>query len=216
MIVSWARKHEIGVVCGLEYKVDNTRSAHNQVLAALPYKNDDGKVACVPIRRLKRYYSPEEEFVLVNESFVVPPSGGLYQLFRWKGASFAIYNCYELASIEDRGIFKGMVDFIVATEFNKDTTYFSNIIESASRDLHCYFVQVNDSQFGDTRVVSPSKTEKMNPLRIKGGENHTFLTIELDLKSLREHQRKGYGLQKNSKSFKPTPPGFNRDFIGGR
>ena len=48
----------------------------------------------------------------------------------------AIYNCFELASIEDRSIFKGHVDFIVATEFNRDTSYFSNIVEAA--DIHAH------------------------------------------------------------------------------
>jgi hypothetical protein len=62
--------------------------------------------------------------------------------------------------------------------------------------------------YGDSRIVSPSKSEKMSPLRIKGGENLTFLTMSLNLKALRDHQRKGYGLQKESDAFKPTPPGF--------
>lgn len=156
-----------------------------------------------------RFYSPEEDFILKNEGFLVPKAKSTpYHLFRWRGASFAIYNCFELASIEDRGVFKARVDFIVATEFNRDTTYFSNIVEAAARDLHSYVVQVNDCSFGDSRVVSPSRTETMNPLRIKGGDNLTFLTMHLDLKALRTHQRKGYGLQKESREFKPTPPDF--------
>ena len=111
---------------------------------------------------------------------------------------------------------KGKVDFIVGTEFNRDINYFSNIVESAARDLHCYVVQVNDSRYGDSRIVYPSKTEKMNPLQIKGGENLTFLTMKLDLKSLRVHQRKRYGLQKDSDEFKPTPPDFDVDDVFDR
>jgi len=214
MITAWARKHNIGVICGLEYRVNRQNIAFNEVLAALPYRARNGHIACVPIRRLKRCYSPNERFVLENENLKVPRSNrDAYQLFRWRGASFAIYNCYELASIEDRSLFKGKVDFIVSTEFNKDVNYFSNIVESAARDLHCYVIQVNDSQFGDSRAVSPSKTKKMNPLRIKGGDNLTFLTMSLNLKALRDHQRKGYGLQKESEDFKPTPPGFKIDDV---
>ncbi|MDO8282542.1 MAG: hypothetical protein Q7U10_07965 [Thermodesulfovibrionia bacterium] len=210
MIVAWARKHNIGVICGLEHRVDRLNRALNEVLAALPYKARNNHMACAPIRRLKRIYSPEEEFVLEGENLEVPTRKDPYQLFQWRGASFAIYNCYELASIEDRALFKGKVDFMVCTEFNKDVNYFSNIVESAARDLHCYIIQVNDSQFGDSRIVSPSKTEKMNPLRIKGGENLTFLTMRLNLKALRDHQRKRYNLQKDSKVFKPTPPGLKK------
>ena len=188
----------------------------NQVLAALPYQTGTGHWTCLPVRRVKRYYSPHEEFILTNEGFKVPSKKDPYHLFRWRGASFAIYNCFELASIEDRSIFKGKVDFIVASEFNRDTTYFSNIVESASRDLHCYVVQANDSKYGDSRIVSPSKSESMSPLRIKGGDNLTFLTMNLDLKALRTHQRKGYGLQKDSKEFKPTPPGFLLEDVKAR
>lgn len=216
MLVAWARKHHIGVVCGLEHCVNGQGAALNQVLAALPYQTGTGHWTCVPVRRVKRYYSPHEEFILTNEGFKVPTKKDPYHLFRWRGASFAIYNCFELASIEDRTIFKGKVDFIVASEFNRDTTYFSNIVESAARDLHCYVVQVNDSKFGDSRVVSPSKSESMNPLRIKGGDNLTFLTMNLNLKALRTHQRKGYGLQKDSKDFKPTPPGFPMNELKAR
>lgn len=208
MLVTWSRRHRIGVVCGLEHSINPKKQAVNEVLAALPYQTSSGHWTCIPVRRLKRFYSPEEEFILTNEGLKIPAKKGPYHLFRWRGASFAVYNCYELASIEDRALFKGKVDFIVGTEFNRDINYFSNIVEAASRDLHCYVVQVNDSCYGDSRVVSPSKSEAMNPLRIKGGDNLTFLTMSLNLKALRTHQRKGYGLQKESKVFKPTPPEF--------
>lgn len=208
MLVAWARKHRVGVVCGLEHRVSGG-FAYNVVLAALPYRAANNHWACMPVRRIKLLYSPEETFVLTNEGLKVPKAKDNYHLFQWRGASFAIYNCYELASIEDRALFKGKVDFVIGTEFNRDVHYFSNIVESASRDLHCYVIQVNGSQYGDSRVVSPSKSEKMNPLRIKGGDNLTFLTMSLDLKALRDHQRKGYGLQKDSTEFKPTPPGFD-------
>jgi hypothetical protein len=215
MLVAWARKHRIGVVCGLEHQVSGG-IAYNVVLAALPYQAGKHYWACMPVRRIKRLYSPEETFILTNEGLKVPKAQDKYHLFQWRGASFAIYNCYELASIEDRCLFKGKVDFIVCTEFNRDVHYFSNIVESAARDLHCYVIQVNGSQYGDSRVVSPSKSEKMNPLRIKGGDNLTFLTMNLNLKALREHQRKGYGLQKDSLDFKPTPPGFNLEDVKAR
>lgn len=216
MLVAWARKHRIGVICGLEHRINSKGQALNEVLAALPYRSGSGHWTCVPIRRLKRFYSPEEEFILTNEGLKLPTKKNPYHLFRWRGSSFAIYNCFELASIEDRSLFKGKVDFIVASEFNRDVSYFSNIVESAARDLHCYLVQVNDSRFGDSRIVSPSRSDSMNPLRIKGGDNLTFLTMSLNLKALRAHQRKGYGLQKESKDFKPTPPGFSIEDLQAR
>lgn len=210
-ITKWAKNHRIGVICGLEHRRDQDDQAWNELLAALPFQAANGCIECVPVRRLKRHYAPGETFQIENRSLEVPKSRlrSRYQLFQWRGASFAVYNCYELASLEDRCLFKGMVDFIVCSEFNPDINYFSNIVESAARDLHCYVVQVNCAQYGDSRVVSPSSTEQLNPLRMKGGDNQTFLTMELPLAALRSHQLKKYGLQKESKVFKPTPPDFS-------
>lgn len=209
MLVTWARRHNIGVIAGLEHWVDQNSAARNEVLAALPYSSANFKTACVPIRRLKKFYSPEETFQLEGNYLSLPTTEHVsFQLIHWRGASFAVYNCYELASLEHRGIFKGKVDFIIGTEFNRDTGYFSNIVESAARDIHCYVVQVNDSKFGDSRIVSPARSAIMNPVRIKGGDNLTFLTAHLDLAGLRSHQSKRYGLQKDSDVFKATPPGL--------
>ncbi len=37
--------------------------------------------------------------------------------------------------------------------------------------------------------------------------------MSLNLKALRDHQRKDYGLQKDSQDFKPTPPGLNLEDV---
>lgn len=217
-ITRWAKNHQIGVICGLEHRIDSDLFAWNELLAALPFRGPKGSKECAPIQRLKKHYSPDEDFQLTNNNLKVPKfsSNSRYQLFQWRGASFAVYNCYELASLEDRCLFKGMVDFIVCSEFNKDVNYFSSIVESAARDLHCYVIQVNSAQFGDSRVVSPSKTEKLNPLRMKGGDNQTFLTMQLPLQLLRSHQLKQYGLQKDSQEYKPTPPDFDSKKVESR
>jgi hypothetical protein len=223
MVVAWARRRRIGVVCGLEHRVDAASLAYNEVVTILPYLDSSRHWVCAPIRRLKRHYSPHEKFVLANNYLGVPDTSGIrYQLFNWRGVAFAVYNCFELASIQDRALFMGKVDFLVAVEYNHDINYFSNIVESAARDIHCYVIQVNSSDFGDSRVVAPARTDAMTPLQIKGGDNRTFLTLRLDLGALRAHQRLGYGLQKDSKRFKPTPPGFRqadvltRVRLGGR
>lgn len=221
ILVSWARKHQIGAIVGLEHRVDGDNFAINEILTALPYRVQNNK-ECMPIYRRKALYSPDEIFILKNNHLKIPEEDrtafptSRQHLYQWRGASFAVYNCYELTCIEQRGIFMGRVDFIVCSQFNRDIGYFSNIVESASRDLHCYIIQANDSKYGDSRVVSPSRTEMMNPLRIKGGDNLTFLTMEINLKALRDHQRKCYGLQKDSAQFKPTPPGMKLQHVEGR
>jgi hypothetical protein len=79
-------------------------------------------------------------------------------------------------------------DMVVAVECNKDTHYFGSIVESLTRDLHCYFVQVNTSEYGDSRISQPTKREKQNILTVKGGINQTVLIGEVDFQSLRKFQ----------------------------
>ena len=100
---------------------------------------------------------------------------------------------------------------IVAIEYNKDTNYFSNIAEATCRDLHCFFVQANTSEYGDSRVVEPRETQLMNPVRVKGGENNVILRYKLDIAGLRAFQIQRLPYQLNNKAFKTTPPDFDHE-----
>ena len=71
-----------------------------------------------------------------------------------------------MASITDRALFQSYADAIIAVEWNHDVNYYSNIIESLSRDIHCYCIQVNSSDYGDSRITLPQKTEKKDLIRI--------------------------------------------------
>ena len=126
---------------------------------------------------------------------------------------FTVYCCFELTSITERALFQSYADFLVAIEWNKDVNYYSNILESLSRDIHCYCVQVNSSDYGDSRITKQSKTEEKDIVRTKGGINSTILVDEIDIAKMRQFQLKGYTLQAYDKKFKPTPPGFNPDIV---
>ena len=116
------------------------------------------------------------------------PLYSLYDVITWNGIRYTIFNCFELANINHRGLFKSQIDVMLAVEVNNDTNYYGNIAEATCRDLHCYFIQSNTSEYGDSRVVVPKKTEEMNPVRVKGGENDTILTMKLDIGALRLFQ----------------------------
>ncbi len=86
-------------------------------------------------------------------------------------------------------------------------------MKSLSRDIHCYCIQVNSSDYGDSRITKPSKSEEMDEIRTKGGKNSTILIGEIDIEKLRDFQIKEYELQKEDKSFKPTPPEFEKSEV---
>ena len=210
-----ARRKQRAFIFGLEhFTIENF--CFNFSMALLPLEIGKMKEVMI-IPRLKNHYSPNEEKEIKKIGKQVPkPMTSFYHLFKWKGLQFTIYNCYELTDIVHRSIFRSELDVLFAIEFNKDTNYFSNIAESTCRDLHCYYVQANTSEYGDSRVVEPKATESMNPVRVKGGENNIILRYELDIQKLRAFQIQRLPYQLDDKSFKTTPPDFMHDNVENR
>lgn len=214
-IIDNANKNQLAMVFGMEHIISGNK-AYNIIVTLLPIKMGKYNSLIVDFR-LKNNYSPEEKRILEGYRYKIPEyERKSYHKYLWKNLSFTTFNCYELTDIHARALFKSKVDFIVASEFNKDTSYFSNIIESSARDLHCYFIQSNDAKYGDNRVHQPSRTDIKDLIKIKGGNNATILTTKLDIAKLREFQVLEYELQKDDKSFKPTPPDFDKDEVEGR
>lgn len=216
-MIKYARNHQMALIFGMEYWVVKKPDpvAYNFIVAALPIKNDDEYKTCCLSIRCKNHYAPKEQEDLERAGLSVPNKDCFrYDLFKWRGCQFSIYNCYELADIKHRAIFRSELDLLVACVLNKDTNYFSSIVESVVKDLHCYVVQVNCSDYGDSRIVQPTKKEKMDILRVSGGDNNTILTAELDINKLRHFQSLGYSVIDDE--FKPTPPGFDREKVKNR
>lgn len=225
MMANFCRKHEIAIICGLEHVVYENGLACNYIATILPGKYDNYTYSIIKLR-LKNHYAPFEVELLRGYNLKTPimkyrynsDKNNLtftkeYDLFRWAGIDFSCYNCFELSSVNDRGLFMSYVDLLIGSVHNKDVNHYSNVIESLSRDVHSYFVQVNNSKLGDNRIIAPKKTTEKNILQITGGRNDTILIGEIDIKKLRDFQLKDYNLQLNDRSFKPTPPEFNKTIL---
>ncbi|POE37843.1 reverse transcriptase domain-containing protein [Pectobacterium odoriferum] len=213
-MVAFSRRNQIGLIFGLEHWVsDNV--AYNLIIEALPFKVSDKYKSCVMTARIKNHYAPSELDLL--ESFRLTPGNNklkpnaFYHKVSWRGMSFATYNCFELSDITHRVLFRSEIDLLFACVWNKDTNYYQHILESAVRDLHCYTVQANTSQYGGSCVLRPTKTESKTMLYVKGGENPCVLTTKLDIKELREFQYKSKPGAKDY--FKHLPPGYDSDSV---
>ncbi len=203
-------RNNLAVVTGIEHIKIGTK-VFNLTATILPYEDLLNKSAFISFH-LKNHYAPAEKQE-INGYRLNEINGEHYELYRWHDCYFPVYCCYELTSITDRAMFQSYADFLVAIEWNKDVNYYSNILESLSRDIHCYCVQVNSSDYGDSRITKPSKTEEKDIMRTKGGINSTILVDEIDIGKIREFQLKEYNLQAYDKSFKPTPPGFDPKIV---
>ena len=209
-------KNNMAVITGVEHVVINKR-VYNLTAVILPFVNDDYRCAHI-IFHHKNHFAPDELRQIEGYRLTAMDSAGLgreaqYELFDWNNFWFSVYCCYELASITDRSIFQSYADAVFAVEWNHDVNYYSNILESLSRDLHCYCIQVNSCDYGDSRVTKPSKTESKDILRTKGGEEATVLVGTIDVASLRDYQIKEYELQRDDHRFKPTPPQFDKEIV---
>ncbi len=203
-------RNNLALVTGVEHvKIGN--KVFNLTAVILPYNDQMNKNAYISFH-LKTHYAPAEKQE-INGYRLKEVLGSHYELYKWYGCYFPVYCCYELTSIIERSMFQSYADFLVAIEWNRDVNYYSNILESLSRDIHCYCVQVNSSNYGDSRITKPSKTETKDIIRTKGGINSTILIDEIDIAKMRDFQLKEYELQAMDKSFKPTPPGFDPDIV---
>ena len=203
-------KNNMALVAGIEHIIYKN-NVYNYTAVILPYDEMGYRCAVLSLH-LKNHYAPHE-LELIHGYRLEEVSGHGYELYHWKDCWFPVYCCFELASIRDRALFSSYADMLVAVEWNKDINYYSNLLEALSRDLHCYCVQVNSSDYGDSRITMPSKTEMKDIIKTKGGNNATVLVGTVDIERLREFQFKEYNLQKMNRDFKPTPPLFDKEIV---
>lgn len=200
--------YQYAFISGINYRIKENY-VYNDIITCIPLKLCNIKDA-MPIIRTKNYYAPVEEKYIKKRKLLIPSFEKCYFKINFRGHWFTTYYCFELTNIRDRALFFSEVDVIYAPVFNKDTYYYNNIAESYARDMHCYFVQCNVADYGDTRVTQPTKQETMNIMRVKGGvteENDVLvLTCKLDIKALRESQKTEHT---SSDKFKPLPPEFD-------
>lgn len=216
LLTQQCKKNHLAIVAGLTYFCNIEGYAFNTVATLLPMTLN-GYSSCFVSMRLKNHYSPKEIDTLKGYRYKIPTvDEAVYDLFHWHKLYFTVYNCFELASIEDRSLFKSQVDLMIATELNRDTNYFSEIAGSWVRDIHAFFVQVNTSEYGDSRIMKPSSKDTRNMVVVTGGENSTVLVEDLDVKGLRDYELKEYNLQEKDKTYKMTPPDFDHDKVLSR
>lgn len=218
--VSWlpfmaahSRRKQIALIFGLEHWVIND-CANNILVEMLPYTTNYKHKSSLLLFRIKNHYAPGEIEMLSSlrlKAGEPKVHKQRYHLVKWKGVSFSTYNCFELANIEHRALFRSQLDILFACVWNKDINYYQHITESAARDLHCYVAQSNTSHYGGSCVLQPTRSAISNKIYVKGGENHCILTTRLNISALREAQFRSFRLP--SDSIKHNPPGFDFNYL---
>jgi len=201
VIQAKAAANDMVIIGGIEH-IKRGNLVYNLTVTLIPIVNNKMRYA-LPFFHPKMYYSPEEELAITT-SKCNPVRGRGHTLFNWNSLSFVTFCCYELTSLEERSKFKREADIVFGVEWNKDTSYFSNIIESLCRDRCCFCAQSNMSVYGDSRIVQPTKSATKNIARVKGGINGTVIIDEIDVEALRKH----INSPDKDDGFKPLPAGY--------
>ena len=183
-VLVFARKNKIAILSGLRYLISENQ-AFNYFTVIQPFSSDGFKYS-IPLFREKNYYAPAEKIELSKKKLhCKDPKHKSTQLIKWNGLSYSNLMCYELTNIEYRYSLRGLIDLLIVPELNKDTKYFSNIVESTTRDLHTFVIQVNTSKYGDSRITGPYNSLFKDIIKLKGGEDPIILTGTIDIAELR-------------------------------
>lgn len=210
--------NQLALVTGVEHFVttktedsDKKGTVYNLTAVILPYKRDTYNFAHIAFHN-KVEYSPQERAIIEGYRYDYH-KGRSHQIFCWNDVWFPVYCCYELTSIHDRALFQTYADMVVAVEWNPDIHYFGSIMDSLARDLHCYCIQANSSDYGDSRVMQPADSVHKDIIKTKGGKNTCILYDDIDIKALRDFQIKSLALQKEDGPFKQTPPDLDQKIL---
>lgn len=214
-IVKISKDHQMAIVFGVE-PIEHKDKLGNYIMMAMPFIYNDKYHECVLMYRPKNHYSSQEmmqfekyEMKINNEDIAK------YYMCIWNDIHIVPYCSYEIASIDDRSIFKSCCDIVTVSEFNKDTEYINGIAESLSRDLFCYCIKSNYTEYGGSCIIQPASSTDKYVINLKGGEDDYIVTHDLDIKKLRKNAIKSDKIA-DSSNFEPKPPGFWKNNVKER
>ena len=187
-IVRFSRKSSIAVISGLRY-ICNKKRAFNFIVTIQPFKVGSFSNVLV-LYREKNFYAPAEKLRLSQLGYIVedhmPP---VYSIIKYGSVAYSVFLCYEFVDIYSRAAMKAKIDLFFIPQFNKDTRYFSSIVESTARDLHCFVIQANTSIYGDSRITGPYNTDNKNIVQVKGGNNDLLIIGEVNIRDVQQFRK---------------------------
>lgn len=214
-LVKISKDHQMAIIFGVE-PIESEGYVGNYIMMAFPFIINEKYYESTLFYRLKNHYAPSEiKLLKTYGKELIRTEKDFYYLFNWNNVYIAPYYCFEITDISSRNIFKSWCDIITVSEFNKDVNYFNGIGESLSRDLFCYCIKSNTSEFGGNVIIQPSSSENKYLINLKGGDDDYVVTCNLDINILRENAIKDDVYDKEN-TFKPKPPGLDMTIIKKR
>lgn len=222
-IASALQRSGISLIAGVEYEVsitDANRHCHNPVFMVLQstdlgyrtyrlLRQDKTLPALEEEDDLRRFSNltlcPKEPF---DHGYLDDPES-LRPVFQHGSLHFGVLICNELTDIALRSSYRGKVDALFVAEWNKDIKTFAPLVEATANDVHCFVIQVNNREYGDSRIRVPAKNDwSRDIVRLQGGVNDYVVVGELNVPALRRFQSSHRSPTESNALFKPVPTGF--------
>ncbi len=183
-MLKYSRNHKIAIVSGLQY-IKRQNRIFNTVCVMSPLSSNRKYITCPPIIREKNYYAPSEKTALAKLGYYCQDkTKPLYNIIHGANTSMSTILCFEFTDIFSRSALKSKINMLFVPQLNRDTNYFSSIVESSARDLHTFVIQSNTSKYGDSRISAPFKTNYKNIVQVKGGINDSIIIGEIAIEDL--------------------------------
>lgn len=218
-IIYFSKRHKIQVTFGLKFIFDtnystNVTQVYNCICSIYPFQVCGVYKLLYLDMREKMYYSydEKEKFLQLNYKYNENKSN-INNIVCYRGGYFTNMLCYELTSIKDRAKLVDSITNLFVPVLNKDTNYFSSIVDSTSRELYCYVSLANTSYFGDSRITAPFSTVYKDIVKLKGGQNGYLAVGSVNIKTLKENREKQFLKKDGESKYKPLPAGGKEKII---
>ena len=203
--------NNISLITGVEYiheKIENRKVVHNSIMKFLV--SDDLGFNYMRFQRQDKTHGAHGETTYLGTvaGIELKPHDDYKDKHIYKHGNFYFSSliCNELTDINNRAKFRGKIDALFTIEWNKDIKSFNALVESASLDIHSYVIQVNNRQYGDSRIRAPfSDDYKRDIVQVRGGKHDYLIVGEIDISKLRKFQSHNVS---PLYPFKPTPTGY--------
>lgn len=202
----------VSLIVGGEYEHGESKTdLINPAYLFLRHKNL-GYPSTWAIRQIKTQAAPGEALGLWQENEIKLSGQAVEKLPVYKHGDFrfGVVICSELTDAEVQYHYRGHVDALFCLEWNKDIDTFDGLVRAATQTVHCFFIQVNNREYGDSRIRAPGKESYQRDIaRIHGGIHDSFVAGELPIKQLRDFQKKKHSDLGKEAFYKPLPSGYD-------
>lgn len=195
----------ISMIAGLEYVV-TAKGVRNDALISLATRWPWYRTSVIYLQpKFQPAHGEKATLYKHGRKKLYVPSKSKAPVYVHGGFCFGVLICSDLTNIQHRFDAQGEIDALFVVEWNRDIRSFSSLVEAAAQDLHAYIVQVNNREYGDSRIRAPRREEfERDVIRVRGGERDYFVVASIDFEELRKFQM----APTENGPFKPLPIGY--------